>query len=601
MPTIPTAPAQNPTQPTTGGLSPQMTSAFDQATGWKTPASGAPSQSRSDEILALGKTAQDAQDASANAPKSPIDYIKQYASDVGKDYESAVPDFMAAAGSGKTGSSVANVAEGTLRATSSGIGTVFAPVTEGIKALTDVASDDPNMQKFVQLPAVKGMLDFMNGLGDKFGDWASKNPEAAKNLQSALNVGGAAIGGEAEPALNEGIESIAGGATDAAKAAASVPGKAVDLAGSGMLKAADTIHNTLPDNVKTALENPKMASQNVGILKKYSDAQTTANKVTGSPTPLEIAGKEQVGKALTSLKGKLTDAGQKLGSSLELSGTNTVKGLDDILSDAHDKLQERTGATYEPYVNDAPATSGKTFEESVNQLTKLLEGKGSEPSDKESLFGSAPNRSNTLDTSEQKKVSSMFEGIMSLRDDPTVQKANDFVDRMQGDLYKSKLPGATPINDKVAGLMKEVVGKVNKAAKEAGGNMYSEANSTYSRVRQLHDTLSRAVGSNYSKAGSLMKRVFSPQDGGAKAFIGAVEKETGVPIFHHATLAKFVMDSMDDPRARSLLEKINEGGSAAPTAYADLKKLASYAVKKGMGSPVDQALRVAARNAAKNK
>lgn len=87
-------------------------------------------------------------------------------------------------------------------------------------------------------------------------------------------------------------------------------------------------------------------------------------------------------------------------------------------------------------------------------------------------------------------------------------------------------------------------------------------------------------------AGAITKRIFSPQDGGVKNLVTKLEEETGQPIFHNATLAKFAMDAVGDPRAQSLLQQGLEAKSKGLT-----KSVIDYLVKK-LANPEAKALRI---------
>jgi hypothetical protein len=157
--------------------------------------------------------------------------------------------------------------------------------------------------------------------------------------------------------------------------------------------------------------------------------------------------------------------------------------------------------------------------------------------------------------SDSKMVNLIKSTLDDLGSNPTVQEINDTVDSLQGELYKAPTKGAEAINSNTQGFIKQIVGQLNSAAKEVGGADYAGANDTYSELHKLQTELNIRLGSNMKNAGSIMKRIFSPQDGGTKTLISQLEKETGQPIFHDATLAKFAMDAVGDPRAESLLEQ----------------------------------------------
>jgi hypothetical protein len=130
------------------------------------------------------------------------------------------------------------------------------------------------------------------------------------------------------------------------------------------------------------------------------------------------------------------------------------------------------------------------------------------------------------------------------------------------------------------------VGKLNQAAKDVGGEEYTNANADYARLKGLRDDLNKRLGTNMKNAGSIMKRIFSPQDGGVKDLVKNLEQETGQPIFHDATLAKFAMDAVGDPRAQSLLQQGLEAKSKG-IVHSTLEYL-----KSKLEDPEGKALRV---------
>lgn len=202
--------------------------AFDKATGGVTNPNYKPTT-----------TAQ-----TANQP-SPLDYIKQYAQAVGKDYQSAIPDFLNAAGSSKSSNPIVATAEGALRSTESGINTVFAPITQGIKTLSNAISNSPDVQKFTQNPVVGKVLDFFNGANGQLDTWAKAHPEAAKDLSSALTIGLTLLGSKTEPVVNEGLANTGRAAIETAGDVASSIGDASKGALDATKNTALTIKNKI--------------------------------------------------------------------------------------------------------------------------------------------------------------------------------------------------------------------------------------------------------------------------------------------------------------------------------------------------------------------
>ncbi len=148
------------------------------------------------------------------------------------DYSQAVPNFMAEAGKNDASTSknpIIRTAENTLAATASGLGTVFAPISGAIKATINQASDEKGIQSFAQNPIVSKMLDSIGVLQGHIDELAKAHPEFARNLQSAVTVGTAALGEKpatetantavdsTKASLGETVDTIAKTATDLTK------------------------------------------------------------------------------------------------------------------------------------------------------------------------------------------------------------------------------------------------------------------------------------------------------------------------------------------------------------------------------------------------
>lgn len=131
------------------------------------------------------------------------------------DYHNAIPSFLEAAGSGDATpndlgpdgkpignftANARNIAVGALRATANGIGTIFAPITNAIQSASDSfaqnAKDPLNPNKpLTDNPVVSKVLNLFDGTNHAMNTWATKNPEQAKNLQSAITIALTAVGG----------------------------------------------------------------------------------------------------------------------------------------------------------------------------------------------------------------------------------------------------------------------------------------------------------------------------------------------------------------------------------------------------------------------
>ena len=174
-------------------------------------------------------------------------------------------------------------------------------------------------------------------------------------------------------------------------------------------------------------------------------------------------------------------------------------------------------------------------------------------------IGTVKGRLAKLDAPSQKLLSEYVAKLRQLGIKPPTQKLDDFVDWAQGQLYKqskevSKLKSA---DDATISYLKSVTGEINDNLKSQIGGGYGEVNARISRLIELQDELSNALGADARKGGGLMKKLFSPTGGDTRRIFEDIQKETGIDLFKEATLAKFAMESVDDVRQASLLKQLD--------------------------------------------
>jgi hypothetical protein len=170
----------------------------------------------------------------------------------------------------------------------------------------------------------------------------------------------------------------------------------------------------------------------------------------------------------------------------------------------------------------------------------------------------APGRSiNVAKAADMTILKFTLDKLTEVSKNATFRKVDDAIDSLQAILYESKQMGAVPINSKVEGLLKQVVGELNEKLKVMGGAEYRGLNTYYSEAKRVFDKLNKALGQDVSKGVSLMKRVFSPTDGGTKKLFEQVRAITGIDLVEEATLAKLAMEIAGDARQASLLEQLN--------------------------------------------
>lgn len=124
--------------------------------------------------------------------------------------------------------------EAALRTTGDVVGVAFAPITEAVAPLINPILK-PVVQTLAEIPGVKQGID-------KVVDWANKNPNAAKDLGAALNIGLLLTAESSKPlvksATNKGVETA---------------GKASETLGSGLKSAGEISYRTaIPMEESTA-------------------------------------------------------------------------------------------------------------------------------------------------------------------------------------------------------------------------------------------------------------------------------------------------------------------------------------------------------------
>jgi hypothetical protein len=415
-------------------------------------------------------------------------------------------------------------------------------------------------------PVKEGFNYLVNGAIDKYSAWKQANPDQARNLESIGQIamaipnieGGAALV-KASKEAGVAVMDVAGSASKTALKATTGALKTTtgalkdtgtalgDAAGSIKQKAISAtadIGKPIEENVKNALTNPERSADISSKLSDYFDQASTAKGKTGAVTPIETASEDNFKKALGTIQEKLKAAGEMKQQSLVENGSKTVD-VQKAYDNFGKNLDERLGTNFDPKGELVSATGRESL-----------------------IAGSA---------SDNRLISMVRDSIDTLKRNPTLQRVNDVVDKLQSELYKTKQIGAVAINGKTEAVVKQFMKDLDLAAKDVGGDAYKLANADYARLIKLKQLSSKALGENFSKAGSIAKQVFSPAGLKMKQLVTALEAETGLPIFEDLTLAKFAMDSVKDPRIKSLLDQLQN----IPTSKgAILQKILDYIPEK---------------------
>lgn len=188
-----------------------------------------------------------------------------------------------------------------------------------------------------------------------------------------------------------------------------------------------------------------------------------------------------------------------------------------------------------------------------------------------------------LTDSERNLVNQLIDEYKTLGKNPTVGSVDSTIDKLQATLYEKSKGVAVPTTPRIQGIVNKSIGEVNSKLKSAvdnalGNTKYSDLNAMYAERVNTFNTLNKLLGEGGTKGGSLMKRFFSPQDAGIKSLFDTIKKEYGVDLGAEAQVAKFVMDTLGDTRARSLL-------SLPPTSKLGLINKGLDYVEKKLTSP----------------
>jgi hypothetical protein len=151
----------------------------------------------------------------------------------------------------------------------------------------------------------------------------------------------------------------------------------------------------------------------------------------------------------------------------------------------------------------------------------------------------------------------MLNRLTNLGANPKLKQVDEFIDYAQEVLYKGSQNLTVKTGGRTESVIKGIVADLNKQVKGIAPKSYSTLNSKYADIIDIRNNLNKALGSEATKGGSLMKRVFSPTDAGTKKLFADIQKLTGIDLTDEAVLAKFSMDLFGDARQASLLQQLN--------------------------------------------
>lgn len=262
---------------------------------------------------------------------------------------------------------------------------------------------------------------------------------------------------------------------------------------------------------------------------KYFEAARKAVNEDGSPnprskTPIEIEGDDAV-NTIKLLRTKMSEAGKAKSDLVKVEATKGSIFKAEGLSEQYANLiEERLGARI---VTDVDGNS---------QLVDALGRK-----------------SKVTEASDAKIILDTMKELEDLNG-ASVQIADDIVDRLQGRVtYKA---GALAPGKATENTVKAMAKTVNDSLKDQLPKDYKKLNAEYKVLRELVNWADKNMGPEQVRAGSLIKRMFSPSDAGTKKAFALIKALTGKDHIAGGVLAMEAMRSVGDPRARSLLEGV---------------------------------------------
>lgn len=236
----------------------------------------------------------------------------------------------------------------------------------------------------------------------------------------------------------------------------------------------------------------------------------------------------------------------------------------------------------------------KTIGEAKSEFLKPL-NMGLDPFDSQSIVDDLIRLKNTNPSD----VALVDDLLTKARAVKTKSGADKFIDQVQDALYTGNRNLTLPTGSALDKQLKGIVGKFNNELKKSLPKEYAELNTQYSNLKNSTDILNSALGEVIdgvsTRGGSLVKQFFSPNGRKAKELFDFIKQETGIDLAKDTTLARYVMELFDDPRARTLL-----GGEIPTSVSGVVNRLVDFTVEKtGVGKGLQEIQRKGAIEKAK--
>ena len=356
-------------------------------------------------------------------------------------------------------------------------------------------------------------------------------------------------------------------------------------------------------NIKEAIQNPlsvitqRLSKMSPGPLVSMVDGKAVGNRDSANKLMDTTLGFTGGGPVATSVKNTVKPIGTAIADTVD-SLPNPLTGAKDFIGNKLSGITEsKIGSQVKTILQESPVEKFdryvKSGEEALNDPRKLtpLEKAGETAYTtlniiKEDMGNIGKQKSATLESvgdlkvpeittpilektkkllqtkltkEERKLVTSFNDELEALGKSPTARSVDATIDRLYATLFEKGSIGAIPMTTRTKSFINQSIRELNNTLKDGvknklGSDDYSILNDAFSRKRTMFDALNKRLGEGGDRGGSLMKRFFSPQDSGTKKLFDYIKKEYGIDLGQDATIAKFVMDTLGDTRAASLLK-----------------------------------------------
>lgn len=463
---------------------------------------------------------------------------------------------------GKTGA----LLETGLGAASGAVQSIFAPFTAIIQKLSQSASDNPDVQKFANSPIISSILDASKNAAAPLNQWAQANPEAAKNLADALNVGGALAGSEAggnaiNADLGEGANVLKGAAQDAHSAisdALSTPIKSTENAAPALEPKPD-----LTDKIRTyfAQDNvdPRLAASANRMEDPVSTYQTYAKQAEGAVKDVKQDA------PIASVGEHIGDAYDKVASMRRLVGKNMA-----------DELSK---------VKDTPIN--------ISAASSKIKADLFEPNS----ITLKPEIADKMTSFDKEQLGQYYGELSKLGDNPSAAQVDSFLSKIPRELDVAKAAKNITDTTNAERIIKENLAELRDSfGKQPGFSPYVAARKAYANLSDFLEEGGKYLGAktqtgDFARDASVAKSAAeSILSGGKKDWLVKLENLTGYKGLDDATLAIQAMTDAGDKRGLSLFKTLGPADAIHPVGglYKALQFVGSKVAGKVLGSSADQ-------------